>query len=587
MNTLRNAPERDVRLPSEAADDRRYYSISEVAALLGVSRVSVWRWIRAGRLPVARLGHRTTRIAREDLERCLLQVSRSGSRASEDAYADSAAHAAARAPRGDWHDVGPTEHFVQFYEADAVLVEAVADYIGAALGAGEAGIVVATPSHRMDVEARLAARGLDLAAARASGSYVPLDAAETLARFMVDGEPDPDQFVQVVGGIIGRAAEGGRPVRAFGEMVALLAAEGHVEAAIRLEGLWNQLRVHQPFALFCAYPMDRLGGEALAALVGDVCAAHSRVIPAESYNALATADDRLRAIALLQQKARSLQAEVAQRAHAEERLREALEAERVARAAAEGALALRDEFLSVAAHELRTPITALTGHAQLAARRIERDGDLPPERVHQTLQVITGQASKLTRLIGRLLDVSRLQSGQLALEREPTDLAALVQQVVSAVQAASSRQVIRVEAPASLEARLDPLRLEQVLTNLLDNAIKFSPNRDPIDVVLVRPEPGVAELSVRDRGLGIPPEKRGQIFQRFYQAHAGDNRSGLGLGLYICRQIVELHGGAIQVDFPADGGTRFTVRLPLTADEPAVVPGVPSPRVLTEMPAAS
>lgn len=118
--------------------------------------------------------------------------------------------------------------------------------------------------------------------------------------------------------------------------------------------------------------------------------------------------------------------------------------------------------------------------------------------------------------------------------------------------------------PPRLPARVDALRLEQVLTNLLDNAIKYSPDGGTITVTLGQT---AAELcvSVRDHGLGIPAEQRGRIFDRFFQAHQDGHRSGMGLGLYISKQIVDLHGGEITVEFPADGGTCFVVHLPATA----------------------
>jgi PAS domain S-box-containing protein len=213
--------------------------------------------------------------------------------------------------------VDASAHVVQFYESDACLLDAVGAFIGAALRAGDAGVVLATPAHRAGLEARLQAAGVDVATARARGQYVPLDAAATLSQFMVDGAPDPRCFVEGVGGIITRAATGGRRVRIFGEMVALLAVAGHHAAAIRLEQLWNDLQTTHPCSLFCAYPMDRLGGETLAELLSSVCAVHAHVIPAESYTALPTADDRLRAIAMLQQKAQWLEAEVAERKRAE------------------------------------------------------------------------------------------------------------------------------------------------------------------------------------------------------------------------------------------------------------------------------
>jgi len=107
------------------------------------------------------------------------------------------------------------------------------------------------------------------------------------------------------------------------------------------------------------------------------------------------------------------------------------------------------------------------------------------------------------------------------------------------------------------------LRLEQVLTNLIDNAVKYSPEGGRVDVVLTQPSRHSVELSVRDYGLGIPADRRDQIFDRFYQAHDSNYRSGMGLGLYVCRQIVELHGGEIYAECPPDGGTRLVVRLPV------------------------
>jgi PAS domain S-box-containing protein/excisionase family DNA binding protein len=323
MADVLTTPRPDVTVLADAANERGYYSISQAAALLGVSRVSIWRWIGAGRLPAARLGHRTIRIKREDLERALVQIGPIGAQSwvveklGAGASAEDGA-ASAREQRVDWGEIGASEHLVQFYETDAFLLDAVRDFIGAALRAGDTAIVIATESHRAGLEERLQADGLDLAAC---GRYVSLDAADTLSRCMVDGAPAPGRFGDVVGDIVTRAAAGGRRVRIFGEMVALLAVAGNDGAAIRLEELWNDLQQRHAFALLCAYPMDHLGGEACAELVTDVCAAHSRVVPAESYAALVSPDDRLRAIAVLQQKAQSLEVEIAERKRAEQELR--------------------------------------------------------------------------------------------------------------------------------------------------------------------------------------------------------------------------------------------------------------------------
>jgi PAS domain S-box-containing protein/excisionase family DNA binding protein len=310
------------RPPSDDAAPRDYYSIAEAAALLGVSRVTIWRWIATGRLPAARLGHRTVRVTRADLDRAMVRIGPANGRHPAVGPASAAVDALGeRECEGDSGD-GAGEHFVQFYETDAVLLDAVAAFIGATLHAGDAGIVVATAAHREGVAERLAAAGLDLAAVDADGRYIALDAAETLARFTVDGTPDAARFAEVIGEIIARAAAGGRRVRIFGEMVALLTAAGSATAALRLEELWNGLQEAHAFSLFCAYPLDRLGSEALAELLGEISATHTRVIPAESYMALPTPDDQFRAITVLQQKARWLEVEVAERKRVEAELRQ-------------------------------------------------------------------------------------------------------------------------------------------------------------------------------------------------------------------------------------------------------------------------
>ncbi|HEX7956513.1 MAG TPA: MEDS domain-containing protein, partial [Pyrinomonadaceae bacterium] len=228
------------------------------------------------------------------------------------------------APRMDWSVMGETEHFVQFYEADAFLLDSLGEYVGAALRAGEAAIVVATAAHREELEARLREKGLDIAAAAGRGQFVSLDAAQTLSKFMADCSPEPARFAEFVGDVIARAGEGRPRVRIYGEMVALLWAEGNYDGAIRLEELWNDLQREQPFALFCAYPLNGFAGEGPGRGLPDVCTSHSRVIPAESYAALDDVGARLREITLLQQKARSLEAEVAERKKVEELLRSTL-----------------------------------------------------------------------------------------------------------------------------------------------------------------------------------------------------------------------------------------------------------------------
>jgi signal transduction histidine kinase len=182
--------------------------------------------------------------------------------------------------------------------------------------------------------------------------------------------------------------------------------------------------------------------------------------------------------------------------------------------------------------------------------------------VRRALQAIEQQSERLSRLVTRLLDIARIEGGRLAIEQVSVDLVPLVHGVVATMQATTADHQIIARLPAEVKAYVDPLRIEQVLTNLIDNAIKFSSGPDPIDVDLSVTSLGIVRLAVTDRGQGIPPEGRDRIFDRFYQARSGDLASGMGLGLYICRQIVERHGGTISAEFPAGGGTRFVVMLP-------------------------
>jgi signal transduction histidine kinase len=232
---------------------------------------------------------------------------------------------------------------------------------------------------------------------------------------------------------------------------------------------------------------------------------------------------------------------------------------------ARAAVTIRDEFLSVAAHELKTPMTSLRGYAQLLAREFEKGEVANAERARRAAVTIQVQSDKLARLVSQLLDVSRIQSGKLAIERKPADLSQLVRDAVQAVRSQLKEHTLVARLPTELWVSIDPLRIEQVITNLIDNAIKYSPEGGQIDVALTCADEHTVQFSVRDRGVGVPAEHRAHIFDRFYQAHAGGaltSMAGMGLGLYISRQIVELHGGTIRAEFPDDGGTRLIVTLP-------------------------
>jgi PAS domain S-box-containing protein/excisionase family DNA binding protein len=286
-----------------------YLTVSEAAEYLGVSPWTLRNWDNSGKLRPIRHPVNGYRIYRgEDLELLLKTETPLGRRKS------------AWTPRFDWNEIGASEHFVQFYESDQYLVESVSAFVGDALTAGDAAVIIATEPHRNRIQKKLRARGLDLQAARDSAQYVSLDAADTLSAFMRNGSPDPEEFFKVVGREFERLTVDGRRIRAFGEMVALLWHEGNAEAACRLEELWNELAKKHSFALFCAYPLNGFDEQADGIAFDRICTCHSRVIPGESYAALTTCDEQLREIGALQQKAQALEAEIARRVEAEREL---------------------------------------------------------------------------------------------------------------------------------------------------------------------------------------------------------------------------------------------------------------------------
>ncbi|MFL5313389.1 MAG: ATP-binding protein [Myxococcales bacterium] len=226
------------------------------------------------------------------------------------------------------------------------------------------------------------------------------------------------------------------------------------------------------------------------------------------------------------------------------------------------AVRARDDFLSIASHELRTPLTPLRLQTQILRRLLTQPDTPPREKLAASLDTLDRQTDRLGRLVNDLLDVSRITAGKLTLHLERLDLADVAREVVERY-AGASRSLIELRMlPAP--GNWDRTRLEQVATNLLANAIKYGEGK-PIDVV-VEPRDGGAILAVRDRGIGIAPQDAERIFGRFERAISATSYGGLGLGLYIARQIVVAHGGRISVESAPGEGATFTVSVP--AGEP-------------------
>ncbi|HUS15522.1 MAG TPA: GAF domain-containing protein [Chloroflexia bacterium] len=241
----------------------------------------------------------------------------------------------------------------------------------------------------------------------------------------------------------------------------------------------------------------------------------------------------------------------------------------------------KDEFLSLVSHELRTPLTTIKGTAQVMQRRMVRAfsaGQVKTPAEHEARQQdlrqltnIVTQSDRLNALVNDLLDISRLQSGRFEFYPGAADMATLIRTTVDEYRALSPRHRLIVEAPSSLPGTFDGMRIAQVVTNLISNAVKYAPADTTIRITLDTAAPGLARVRVHDEGDGIPAEEQAQLFERFYRAAAvrSNPRSGLGLGLYISRQIVEWHGGQIGVESAAGTGTTFAFTLPLAGPPPA------------------
>lgn len=224
------------------------------------------------------------------------------------------------------------------------------------------------------------------------------------------------------------------------------------------------------------------------------------------------------------------------------------------------AVGLRDEFLAIASHELRTPLTALGLQTHLLRRAVA--GVSVPEPLSRSLDKVESQVQKLAVMVDNLLDVSRMTQSGLAVERSPIDLAAVVQAAVHRLEPQLEQARIPIEREvSSLVGTWDAMRLEQLVTNLVSNAVKYAPGA-PLRVRLQRVGDD-AQLEVQDGGPGIAPEVVERIFERFVRGVRGDASPGLGLGLYISKQIVQAHGGSIAVESAPGQGTTFRVRLPL------------------------
>jgi signal transduction histidine kinase len=459
-------------------------------------------------------------------------------------------------------------HVVQFYSEDEFLLDELSRFIGSAVGCGDSAIVIATAAHREGLAKRLATRGLDLSRATEWGRYVALDAAETLGKFMAGGMPDPDQFRSLISEVIERAriaAEGDSSrVVAFGEMVALLWAEGKRDAALRAEQLWNELSKAHALHLRCAYPIDAFNREQHAETFLTICAEHSAVIPGESCTSLPTEQDRHRTISELQQKAQALATEVAERkrvkqelvisqealrkSHEELETRVASRTRELARAQAHlgelsrKLLSLRDEERRRLARELHDSTGQTLAALELNLVMLQQREDLPAsvsERISESIQLVDHALQEI-RTISYLLHPPMLDEAGLIL--------ALEWYVEGFAQ--RSRMKIDLGLPTTYERLPQEMELAifRIVQEALTNVYRHSGSASAQVKVIIGPEQ--VQLIVEDAGKGIQPET----------LELGEG-SQLGVGIRGMRERARHLGGDLQLA-PASPGTRLKVTLP-------------------------
>lgn len=487
-----------------------------------------------------------------------------------------------RSPRGNpaLHGVGlmPHAHAVQFYENVEFLAGVVGGFVLEGLARGDAALLIAKRAHAAAFTRWLSANDVDVAEARRSGRVVILGAKDTLSRFMRGEMPDRESFDAVIGDAISKARLASRSgyVRAYGEMVDVLWEANNREPAIALEKLWNQLERRHQFSLLCSYSLAHFSHAEDTAQFQRICNEHSHVAPSESY-VTRDAPGRLAEIALLQQRARSLESEIAHRTALAGELQIALEREQNARADAERARVeaedarrfaeeanrVKSEFLAMMSHELRTPLNAIGGYTELVELGIH--GPVTAAQ-REALDRVQRSKRMLLGLIEQVLNYARVETGVVRYEiadlRVDDVLAAAISLLAPQLSANGLEFRYDVRDPA-LTVRADYDKLQQVVVNLIGNAVKFTERGGTI-TLSVEDTPATVTIHVADTGIGIAPDRLDQIFQPFVQLDARYTRTrdGVGLGLAISREFATKMNGSLGVRSTPDEGSRFSLTLP-------------------------
>jgi signal transduction histidine kinase len=470
--------------------------------------------------------------------------------------------------------LGLGDHVCLVYERPEEQVVTMVPYVRQGLERGERCVYVVDEHSMDDVAAVLEAHGVEVERERARRALVFLTQRET---FLRGGRFEPAEMIAYFHRVeLESLAAGFSGLCATGEMSWALGPEPSRLELIRYESLLNRYLPGSHAMANCQYNRKRFPPE----VIHDVLRTHPRVILGDEVHenlfyetpemllgeepAGARVEWMVRQLKRVREAERKLVVMGI-------RLSEQAEENGKLYAEAREAVRARDDFLSVASHELKTPLTPLRLRLQGLRREVEggEQESVPRERVVRAARGAEQQLHKLAVLVDALLDVSRLTQGRLALSWEELDLAEVVGEVVErfAQQAAKVGCEVEVRAEGPVMGRWDRTRLEQVVTNLLSNALKYGAGR-PVHVA-VEGEAERAVLVVSDEGIGISPEAQERIFGKFERAVSGRHYGGLGLGLYITRQIVQALGGTIAVESEPGQGATFRVVLPRRRGEDA------------------
>ena len=454
-------------------------------------------------------------------------------------------------------------HVVQFYDSPQFLFSSVANFIGAGLCMGQPALIVARPENLIGFRDALHVSGIDVDAAIRSGELGLFDAHEMLASFMRGSFIDEDRLTENMSAAFKQMQRGRRVViRAFGEMVDILVRDGNEAAAVQLEMAWNRFSLEFDCEVLCGYSINNFYTDTHTRFLAQICEQHSQVIPAESFSLLSGESERTHKVLELQHRARVLEVEIEHRKAIERALRDAMSELQRAKDEAERANAAKSEFLALISHELRTPLTAIIGYEELIAQGV---GGPVTLQQNGFLAGIRSGASHLLRLVDQILTQSRLNAGQAKLDMDRVDAVTLVASCAALMEPVAESKKLQFEVSLQRNVRIDTDagKLQQIILNLLSNALKFT-DRGRVSLSLTA-RGGFAHIRVADTGVGIAAKDLGRIFEPFQQVDSTPTRrhSGVGLGLSVALDMATLLGGEIKASSTVGRGSVFTLILPL------------------------